>query len=291
MDEQKFLAERFEANRPHLRRVAYRMLGSSAEAEDAVQEAWLRLSLNDTAGVDNLAGWLTTVTARICLDMLRSRKVRREESLDEPSSASAGEEAGGFEPEQEAVLADSVGLAMLVVLQALTPAERVAFVLHDMFDISFDEIASVVGRTPEATRQLASRARRRVQGAPAVPEAELARQRSVVDAFLAASRAGDFEGLLTLLDPDVVVRADATAVGLGNASELRGASAVAQFFKGKATLARSALVDGTAGIVVAPWGRLLLVLVPTIEDGRIVAIDVVADPDRLRALDLGIGLG
>lgn len=295
MDEQKFLAERFEANRPHLRRVAYRMLGSSAEAEDAVQEAWLRLSLSDTTGVDNLGGWLTTVTARICLDMLRARKIRREETLEDQAPTPAGEAAteppGGFEPELEAQLADSVGLAMLVVLQALTPAERVAFVLHDMFDISFGEIAAVVGRTPEATRQLASRARRRVQGAPAVPEAELARQRSVVDAFLTASRDGDFEGLLSLLDPEVVVRADATAIGLGNSSELRGAPAVAQFFKGKATLARSALVDGVAGIVVAPGGRLLLVLVPTIVDGHIVAIDVVADPDRLRALDLGIGLG
>ncbi|TBR23046.1 MAG: sigma-70 family RNA polymerase sigma factor, partial [Reyranella sp.] len=237
MDEQKFLAERFEANRPHLRRVAYRMLGSAAEAEDAVQEAWLRFSRSDTGGVDNLGGWLTTVTARICLDMLRSRKSRREEALDD--RAPAGEVPGGFEPEQEALLADSVGLAMLVVLQALTPAERVAFVLHDMFDISFDEIASVVGRTPEATRQLASRARRRVQGAPAVPEAELARQRVVVDAFLTASRDGDFEGLLALLDPEVVVRADATAVRLGNSSEVRGATAVATFFKGKAVLARA----------------------------------------------------
>lgn len=292
MDEEKFLAERFEASRPHLRRVAYRMLGSAAEAEDAVQETWLRLGRSDTESVDNLGGWLTTVTARICLDMLRARKIRREEALDEaPAGEPASEAPGGFEPELEAQLADSVGLAMLVVLQALTPAERVAFVLHDMFDIPFDEIAAVVGRTPEATRQLASRARRRVQGAPAVPEAELARQRRVVDAFLAASRDGDFEGLLSVLDPDVVVRADATAISLGNASELRGAPAVARFFKGKAVLARSALVDGVAGIVVAPKGRLLLVLVPTIEGGRIVSIDVVADPDRLRAFDLGTGAG
>lgn len=289
MGEQKFLAERFEANRPHLRRVAYRMLGSAAEAEDAVQEAWLRLGRSDTGEVGNLGGWLTTVTARICLDMLRARKSRREEALDEQAPTPAGEEAGGFEPEQEALLADSVGLAMLVVLQALTPAERVAFVLHDMFDISFDEIASVVGRTPDATRQLASRARRRVRGAPAIPESELGRQRGVIDAFLAASRGGDFEGLLALLDPDVVVRADATAIGLGNSSELRGAPAVAQFFKGKATTARRALVDGAAGIVVEPQGRLLLVLVPTIVDGRIVEIDVVADPDRLRVLDLATG--
>lgn len=286
MDEQKFLAERFEANRPHLRRVAYRMLGSSAEAEDAVQEAWLRLSRSDTSGVDNLGGWLTTVTARICLDMLRSRKMRREEALDDP--APAGKAPGGFEPELEAQLADSVGLAMLVVLQALTPAERVAFVLHDMFDISFDEIASVVGRTPEATRQLASRARRRVQGAPAVPEGELARQRSVVDAFLAASRDGDFEGLLTLLDPDVVLRADATAVALGDTAETRGATPVAQFFKGRAQLARTALVNGRVGVVVAPKGRLLLVLLPVVVGGRIIEIDVVADPARLAALELGV---
>ncbi len=286
MDEQKFLAERFEANRPHLRRVAYRMLGSAAEAEDAVQEAWLRFGRSDTGGVDNLGGWLTTVTARICLDMLRARKSRREEALDDRTPG--GETAGGFEPEQEAQLADSVGLAMLVVLQALTPAERVAFVLHDMFDIPFDAIAPVVGRTPEATRQLASRARRRVQGAPAVPEFELARQRKVVDAFLAASRDGDFEGLLAVLDPDVVVRADAAAVDLGNDRELRGARPVAQFFKGRAQLARAALVDGRVGVVVAPQGRLLLVLVPVVVDGRIAGIDVVADPARLAAFELGV---
>lgn len=288
MDEQKFLAERFEANRPHLRRVAYRMLGSSAEADDAVQEAWLRLSRSDTGGVDNLGGWLTTVTARICLDMLRARKSRREEALDEQVPTTAGEAAGGFEPEQEAQLADSVGLAMLVVLQALTPAERVAFVLHDMFDISFDEIAPVVGRTPEATRQLASRARRRVQGAPAIPEAELSRQRSVVDAFLAAARGGDFEGLLTLLDPDVVVRADKAAVALGDPAGLRGASQVAQFFKGRAQLARSALVDGRVGVVVVPRDQLLLVLLPVVIGDRIVEIDVVADPARLAAFELGV---
>ncbi len=288
MDEQKFLAERFEANRPHLRRVAYRMLGSAAEAEDAVQEAWLRLSRSDTGDVDNLGGWLTTVTARICLDMLRSRKSRGEEAIEEHSPAPASEEAGGFEPEQEALLADSVGLAMLVVLQALTPAERVAFVLHDMFDLSFDEIASVVGRTPEATRQLASRARRRIQGAPAIPEAELAGQRRVVDAFLAASRGGDFEGLLALLDPDVVVRADKAAVALGDPAGMRGATPVAQFFKGRAQLARAALVDGRVGVVVAPKGQLLLVLLPVMVDGRIAEIEVVADPARLAAFELGV---
>ncbi|MDB5486741.1 MAG: sigma-70 family polymerase sigma factor [Reyranella sp.] len=288
MEEQKFLAERFEANRPHLQRVAYRMLGSAAEAEDAVQEAWLRLSRSETGDVDNLGGWLTTVTARICLDMLRSRKSRCEEAIDEHSPAPASEETGGFEPEQEALLADSVGLAMLVVLQALTPAERVAFVLHDMFDLSFDEIASVVGRTPEATRQLASRARRRIQGAPAIPEAELSRQRRVVDAFLAASRGGDFEGLLALLDPDVVVRADKAAVALGDTAEMRGATPVAQFFKGRAQLARAALVDGRIGVVVAPKGQLLLVLLPVVANGRIAEIEVVADPVRLAAFELGV---
>ena len=261
------------------------MLGSPAEAEDAVQEAWLRLSRSDTSGVDNLGGWLTTVTARICLDMLRSRKTRREEALDEP--APAGEAPGGFEPEQEAH-AGRLGRSRDARRAASADAgERVAFVLHDMFDISFDEIASVVGRTPEATRQLASRARRRVQGAPAVPEGELARQRSVVDAFLAASRDGDFEGLLTLLDPDVVLRADAAAVALGDTAETRGATPVAQFFKGRAQLARTALVNGRVGVVVAPKGRLLVVLLPVVVDGRIVEIDVVADPGGSPPLSWG----
>lgn len=287
MDEQKFLTEHFEANRAHLQRVAYRMLGSSAEAEDAVQEAWLRFNRSDMGGIDNLGGWLTMVTARICLDMLRARKSRREQALDD--SAPAGERSGGFEPELEAQLADSVGLAMLVVLQALTPAERVAFVLHDMFDIPFDEIAAVVGRTAEATRQLASRARRRVQGAPAVSEVELARQRKVVDAFLAASRDGDFEGLLAVLDPDVAVRADAAAVALGNHAGLRGARPVAEFFKGRAQLARAALVDGRVGVVVAPQGRLLLVLLPLVVEGRIAGIEVVADPERLATFEVATG--
>jgi RNA polymerase sigma-70 factor (ECF subfamily) len=292
MEEQKFLAERFEANRDHLRRVAYRMLGSPTEADDAVQETWLRLSRSDTSAVENLGGWLTTVVARVCLDMLRSRKSRREEPLDVPGEAHAPEPAahgeGSIDPEHEALLADSVGLALLVVLQTLTPAERVAFVLHDMFDLSFDEIAAVVGRSPAAARQLASRARRRVQGAPAVPETDLARQREVVDAFLAASRGGDFDGLIALLDPEVVVRADAEAVRLGTTAELRGAAAVAESFKGRAQLARAALVNGAVGVVVAPRGHLLLVLVPKIARGRIVEIEVIAEPERLHGLDLAV---
>jgi len=288
MDGKDFLAEQFEAKRGHLRRVAYRMLGSPTEADDAVQETWLRLSRTDAADVENLTGWLTTVIARVCLDMLRQRKSRREEALEEQVPEAAATDEGGFEPEQEALLADSVGLALLVVLQTLAPAERVAFVLHDMFDLSFDEIGSVVGRSPAAARQLASRARRRVHGAPAVPEADLSRQRRVVDAFLAASRGGDFEGLLALLDPDVVVRADRAAVQLGGSAELRGAAAVAQSFKGRAQSARTALVDGAMGVVVAPQGRLLLVLLPTVADGRIVAIETIADPERLRTFDLVI---
>ena len=293
MDEQKILGDRFEANRKHLYRVAYRMLGSTGEAEDAVQEAWLRLSRAGAEGVDNLSGWLTTVVARVCLDMLRARKARREDPLEvpdergaeeRPAAAVAGQVA--IDPEQEALLADSVGLALLVVLQTLAPAERVAFVLHDMFDLSFDEIASVVGRTPVATRQLASRARRRVQGQPAVPEVDLNRQRGVIEAFLAASRGGDFDGLLAVLDPDVVVRADGAAVKLGSMPEMRGADAVARAFKGRARNAQVALVDGAPGVVVAPNGRLLLVLRTRVVDGLIVEIEAIAAPRRLRELDL-----
>jgi RNA polymerase sigma-70 factor (ECF subfamily) len=293
MNDQEFLAGRFEANRVHLRRVAYRMLGSASEADDAVQEAWLRLHRVGATGVENLSGWLTTVVARICLDMLRARKVRSEEALEEtPGEMSRAPlpvgPAPAGDPEQEALLADSVGLALLVVLETLPPAERVAFVLHDMFDLSFDEIGSVVGRSPVAARQLASRARRRVKGAPAVPEADLARQRAVVDAFLAASRGGDFEGLLAVLDPDVVVRADRAAVKLGTSPQLRGADAVAQSFKGRARNAQPALVNGAVGVVVAPQGRLLLVLGVTVSGGRIVEIDVVAEPERLQQLDLAV---
>ncbi len=284
MDEKELLGEKFEAHRAHLRRVAYRMLGSQAEADDAVQEAWLRLSRQDASGIDNLGGWLTTVVARVCLDMLRSRKTRSEESIeDHVPEPMANEDA-----EQEALLADSVGLALHVVLQTLAPAERVAFVLHDMFAVPFDDIAPIVGRSPAATRQLASRARRRVQGTPAVPDDEITRQQEVVDAFLAASRNGDFAGLLAVLDPDVVMRADEAAVRLEGSAELRGATAVAQAFKGRARSAQSALVNGAVGVVVAPRGQLLLVLNVTIANGRITAIGVTADPERLDQFDLAV---
>ena len=288
MDEQNFLAERFEANRPHLRGVAYRMLGSLSEADDAVQETWLRLSRSDSSSVRNLGGWLTTVVARVCLDMLRGRKSRREEPLGPHVPEPIAGREGGIDSEQEALLADSVGLALLVVLEKLAPAERLAFVLHDMFGVSFDEIAPIVGRSSTAARQLASRARRRVQGTSTVPDPDLARQREVVDAFLAASRGGDFDALLGVLDPDVVVRADRAALAAG-AADLRGAPAVAQQAVAKrATFARPALVDGRVGAVVAPRGRLLMVLDFTIADGKIAAIDVVADPERLAQLDLAM---
>jgi RNA polymerase sigma-70 factor (ECF subfamily) len=285
MEKEKWLAEQFEAHRSHLQRVAYRMLGSTGEADDAVQEAWLRLSRAEAAGIDNLGGWLTTVVARVCLDTLRSRKSRREEPLDGEPQPAAGHERAP-DPEREAELADNVGLALLVVLEALAPAERVAFVLHDMFDLPFEEIAPIVGRSPTAARQLASRARRRVQGSAKTSEAVVARQRPVVDAFLAAARSGDMAGLLAVLDPDVVLRADRAAVHLGGMPELRGAEAVAANFKGKAQAARPALVDGALGVMVAPQGRLLLVLNLTFASDRIAAIEVVADPERLEALDL-----
>ncbi len=283
MDEE-FLADRFEAHRAHLRAVAYRMLGSSSEADDAVQEAWLRLSRSDTSEVENLGGWLTTVVARVCLNLLQSRKSRREEPLDpyEPGPS----RVNGTSPEQEALLADSVGLALLVVLDTLTPTERLAFVLHDMFAVPFDEIAPIIDRSPVATRQIASRARRRIQGAPAVPEVDPARQRQVVAAFLAASRGGDFDGLVSLLDPDVVLRADSAAVRMGVAGEVRGARAVAGTFSGRAQAAQTALVDGTAGVVWAHGGRLRVVFRFTITEGRIVAIDMIADADHIGRLDL-----
>jgi RNA polymerase sigma-70 factor, ECF subfamily len=291
MDEHEWLAERFESHRMHLRGVAYRMLGSLGEADDAVQEAWLRLSHSDTSGVRNLGGWLTTVVARVCLDMLRSRKSRREESLDPHAAEPLAGRESVIDPEQEALLADSVGLALLVVLETLAPAERIAFVLHDMFDLPFEEIAPIVGRSATAARQLASRARRRVRGAPAVPEGDLVRQREVVAAFLAASRGGDFNALLALLDPDVVVRADRAAAPAGAPTEVRGAPAVAKnalAFSGRARFAQLALVNGAAGIVAAPRGRLLVVLGFTIRRGTIIAIDVMADPERLRRLDLAV---
>ncbi len=283
MDEIRGLAERFEENRTHLRAVAYRMLGSRSEADDAVQEAWIRLSRSDTTGVENLRGWLTTVVARVCLDMLRSRKSQREERL----GAHVPEPIVSGDPEQEALLADSVGLALLVVLESLAPPERVAFVLHDMFDLSFDEIAPIVGRSPPAARQLASRARRRVQGATA-GDADRTRQRALVDAFLAASRGGDFAALLAVLDPDVVLRADPAAVRLGAAAEVRGAKAVAETFKGRARAAQPALIHGAAGLVWMAGGQPRVVFEFTTAGPKIVAIDLIADPEHLRRLDLAV---
>jgi RNA polymerase sigma-70 factor (ECF subfamily) len=288
MDEQDWLAQRFEEHRPRLRQVAYRMLGSLSDAEDAVQESWLRLSRSGTAGVENLGGWLTTVVARVCLNTLRSRQARREDSLDTGAYPS-GEQA--LDLEHEAQLADSVGLALLVVLEKLTPAERLAFVLHDMFDLPFEEIAPIVGRTPAAARQLASRARRRVKGAGPVADPDLARQREVVEAFLAAARAGDFEALMGVLDPDIVLRADASAAPQRVATVIRGAATVARNAMGYARLARfsqAALVNDTAGLVFAPRGRLSRVLTFEIRGGRIVALDIIGDPEHLRGLDLAV---
>jgi len=290
MNERDYLAERFEENRTHLRAVAYRMLGSSSEVDDAVQEAWLRLSRADTAGIDNLGGWLTTVVARVCLDILRSRKSRREQSFtaDVPEPVATGK--SGSNPEHEALLADSVGLALLVVLDRLTPAERLSFVLHDMFAVPFEEIAPIVGRSAEATRQLASRARRRVRGSAAAPESDLVRQREVIDAFLAALRGGDFEGLLAVLDPDLVVRADA-AVTSGAPTEARGAAVWAKqavAFGQLARLVRPALVNGAIGVVMAPRGRLVRALTFKIANGKITEIEVIGDPARLGELDLSI---
>ncbi len=286
MDEQKWLAEQFEANRTHLRAVAYRMLGSLSEADDAVQESWLHLSRSDTSGVENLGGWLTTAVARVCLNMLHAREARREESLEASVPAPIMREPGGIDPEEEAELADSVGLALLVVLDTLSPAERLAFVLHDIFAVPFDEITRAVERSPTAARQLASRARRRVRGAPRVADADLAASREVVDAFLAASREGDFDALLAVLDPDVVVRADRAAVSRGAAGEIRGALAIARQLAGRTQFARAVLVDGAVGVVVAPLGRLVLLLRLTIRHGKIVAIDAVADPAHLHQLRL-----
>ena len=290
MDERDWLADRFEAHRSHLRSVAYRMLGSAGEADDAVQEAWIRLSRSGAADVENLGGWLTTVVSRVCLDMLRSRTARREEPLDPPvHEATPGPGLpDGIDPEQEALLADSVGPALLVVLETLAPAERLAFVLHDMFAVPFDEIATIVGRSPAAARQLASRARRRVQGTDvADAPADRARQRAVVDAFLAASRSGDFDALLALLDPDVVLRADEAAVRTGGlAAEVRGAAAVAETFAGRARAAQPALIDGVVGLTWAPGGQPKAVFDLTIADGKIVAIDLILDADHLGQLDV-----
>jgi RNA polymerase sigma-70 factor, ECF subfamily len=291
MVESDWLAQQFEKNRGHLRGVAYRMLGSLNEADDAVQEAWLRLNRADATSIDNLGGWLTTVVGRVCLDILRSRKSRREDSLDDQPSEPIADTKDGIDPEQEALLADSVGLALLVVLDRLKPAERLAFVLHDLFDLPFDEIAPIVGRTSTAARQLASRARRQVRCASALPEANLAQQREVVTAFLAALRGGDFEGLLAVLDPDLIVRIDESAATPGIPREVRGAEnwarqAIALSRGAKAT--QAALVDGVVGVVVAPHGRLFRVLRFSIVGERITRVDVIADRERLLQLDLRI---
>ena len=288
MEEREFLAEQFEEHRARLRAVAYRMLGSLSEADDAVQEAWIRLSRTDANAVENLGGWLTTVVARVSFNMLRSRRTRREEPLvrlPEPII----DRADGVDPEHEALLADSVGLAMLVVLETLSPPERVAFVLHDIFGMPFDEIAPIVERSPEAARQLASRARRRVQGENAIPDADLDTQRRVVDAFIAAARDGDFERLLEVLDPDVVRRLDLGREG--GSSELRGAEAVARqaiAFSQMGLLVRPALINGVAGAVSMRDGEPFSVGAITVRGGKIVEIDILADPARLRQLDLTI---
>jgi RNA polymerase sigma-70 factor (ECF subfamily) len=297
MDDRDWLVERFESQRGQLRAVAYRMLGSLSDADDALQEAWLRVARADAGSVDNVGGWLTTIVARVCLNMLRSRTARREDDLDPhaagdeddgefrlPDPIVAAERAEG--PEQDVLLADAIGLALLVVLDTLTPAERLAFVLHDMFAVPFDGIATILGRSPAAARQLASRARRRVQGAAAAPDVDVARQRAVVDAFFAAARSGDFEALLAVLDPDVVVRTDG---GPGAVEVVRGAAVVAAqalTYREGADHARPALVNGVAGALVVPDGRLTAVLAFTVRDGRVAAIDALSDPDRLADLDL-----
>lgn len=291
MSGKEWLAEQFEGNRAHLRAVAYRMLGSAGEADDAVQECWLRVSRADTSAVENLEGWLTTVLARICLNMLRSRKARREEPLAQSAPHPVAANAKRSDPEDEASLAESVGLALLVVLERLTPGERVAFVLHDAFGVSFDEIASILRRSPAATRQLASRARRRVRGKDTPEDANLFEQRQAVEAFLSALRAGDLDGLLAVLDPDVVRRADEVALPPTAAKELRGAAAVvkeALTYTRAARVARPVLVDESAGIVVAPRGRLRIVIRCTVKKGKIVEMDVIADPARLGKLKLAV---
>ena len=284
MDDDDRLAGRFEASRPRLRAMAYRMLGSLSDADDAVQEGWIHAARADANTVDNLEGWFTTIVARVCLDMLRSRKSRREEPLDLQDAAVAG-------PEQEAMLADSVGLALLVVLDTLPPAERVAFVLHDTFGLPFEQIAGITRRSPAAARQLASRARRRVRGTTSVPRSRLARQRKVAEAFLTAARGGDLHALLAILDPEVVLYADAAAAPSGAPATLRGAAAVARGARAASVRSRHsrvALVNGTPGIVWAPRGRLRLVLAFTMTDDKISRIEVIADPARLGTLDLAV---
>lgn len=291
MDENDWLTERFEEHRSRLRAVAYRMLGSVSEADDAVQDAWLRVNRADTTSVENLAGWLTTVVARVCLNMLRSREQRREDPLGVHVPDPIVSHESGLDPERESVLADSVGLALLVVLESLTPAERLAFVLHDMFAVPFEEIAPMVERSPGAARQLASRARRRVQGQAPVADPDLTRQRDVVDAFFAAARNGDFDALVAVLDPDVVLRCDGGLTRPHHTVALHGARTVAEqalTFGQLSPFARPALVNGAAGVVVAAHGRPLSVMAFTVTGGKIAAVDVLADPERLHELDLAV---
>ncbi|HEU5002410.1 MAG TPA: sigma-70 family RNA polymerase sigma factor [Actinomycetota bacterium] len=285
MTEADWLAERFEEHRTHLRQVAYRMLGSFSEADDAVQEAWLRLSRSGADGVDNLGGWLTTVVSRVCLDQLRARKTRREEpfGMQLPQEPTADED-----PEDEVVLADSLGVALLVVLETLSPAERVAFVLHDLFDLPFDEIAGIVGRSPAAARQLASRARRQVQTGSAAEDTDLRPNRAVVEAFLAAARGGSLDALMAMLDPDAVVFADDASVRMGSAAEVRGAEAVAVRFAGGAKVCRMALIDGAPGWVWMAGKTPRVVFQFTVEAGLVRQIDLVADPESIGAMDLAL---
>jgi len=291
MDEKQWLAQRFEEHRTHLRAVAYRMLGSLSEADDAVQESWLRLSRSDAGEIENLGGWLTTVVARVSLNILRSRRTRSEESFGPHVPDPIVDPADETNPEHEALLADSVGLALLVVLETLTPAERLAFVLHDTFSVPFDEIAPMLDRSPQAVRQLASRARRRVSGAAPPPDADLDRQRAVVDAFLAAARGGDFDALVAVLDPDIVLRADAGDAFPGRSREVRGAETVASralMFSRLDLEMRPAVVNGVAGVVATKDGEPFSVMACTVRGGRIVEMDILADPDRLQALDLAV---
>jgi len=288
MTELDWLAGRFEENRGHLHAVAYRMLGTAAEAEDAVQEAWLRVSRADAGEVENLAGWLTTITARVCLNMLQARRSHPEEPAGAQPPEPAPAQQDGQNPEDQALLADSVGYALLVVLDTLAPAERVAFVLHDMFAVPFEEIAPIVDRSPAAARQLASRARRRIQGAAPDRPADRVRQRELIAAFLAAAQRGDFAALLELLDPDVMLRSDQAAARIGAPGEVRGAAEVAGLFSGRSQAAKLALVDGAAGLVWAPHGQPRVVFTFTITRGKIAAIDMTADPGRLRQFDVAI---
>ena len=286
METHDWLAERFEEHRTHLTAVAYRILGSAADADDAVQEAWLRLARSDSSQVENLGGWLTTVVARVSLNMLQSRKTRREDPVGSHLPDEITGSADGAGPEHQAVLADSLGLALLVVLDTLTPAERLAFVLHDMFAMPFEEIAPIVERSPAATRQLASRARRRVQGADTTPDADLTRRREIVQAFLAASRNGDLGALVAALDPDVLLRADHTAERMGAEAEVRGAAAVSAFFSGRARAARLVLINGVTGAAWMQGGRPRVVFSFTLDNGKITAIDLLGDPAVLSQLDL-----